>query len=65
MLFLRFFLFVISSAFVLSAVLLVAYDIFLIFELGRWLKPKEPAAAKPEGEQGRFCTRRHPDRAAN
>jgi|HubBroStandDraft_6_1064221.scaffolds.fasta_scaffold05318_3 regulator of protease activity HflC (stomatin/prohibitin superfamily) len=51
MLFLRFFLFVISSAFVLSAVLLVAYDIFLIFELGRWLKPKEPAAAKPEGEQ--------------
>jgi regulator of protease activity HflC (stomatin/prohibitin superfamily) len=51
MLFLRFFLFVISSAFVLSAVLLVAYDIFLIFELGRWLKPKEPAAAKTEGEQ--------------
>ena len=30
MLFLRFFLFVLSSVFVVAAVLLVAYDIFLI-----------------------------------
>ena len=41
MLFLRFFLFVLSSVFVVAAVLLVAYDIFLIFQVGRWLKPKE------------------------
>ncbi len=51
MLFLRFFLFVISSAFALAAVLLVAYDIFLIFQVGRWLKPKEPPADNAEGEQ--------------
>jgi regulator of protease activity HflC (stomatin/prohibitin superfamily) len=50
MLFLRFFLFVLSSVFVVAAVLLVAYDIFLIFQVGRWLKPKEPPADKAGGE---------------
>jgi len=50
MLFLRFFLFVLSSVFVVAAVLLVAYDIFLIFQVGRWLKPKEPSADKEGGE---------------
>src|SRR5580700_8457551 len=52
MLFLRFFLFVLSSVFVVAAVLLVAYDIFLIFQVGRWLKPKEAAPDKAEGEPG-------------
>jgi regulator of protease activity HflC (stomatin/prohibitin superfamily) len=52
MLFLRFFLFVLSSVFVVAAVLLVAYDIFLIFQVGRWLKPKEPSADKVGGETG-------------
>jgi regulator of protease activity HflC (stomatin/prohibitin superfamily) len=51
MLFLRFFLFVISSVFVVAAVLLVAYDIFLIFQVGRWLKPKEPSNDKVIDEQ--------------
>jgi regulator of protease activity HflC (stomatin/prohibitin superfamily) len=50
MLFLRFFLFVLSSVFVVAAVLLVAYDIFLIFQVGRWLKPKETPADKVVGE---------------
>src|ERR1700728_2619672 len=50
MLFLRFFLFVISSVFVLAAVILVTYDIFLIFQVGRWLKPKESPAGKLEEE---------------
>ena len=50
MLFLRFFLFVLSSVFVVAAVLLVAYDIFLIFQVGRWLKPKETPADKAGGE---------------
>jgi regulator of protease activity HflC (stomatin/prohibitin superfamily) len=50
MLFLRFFLFVLSSVFVVAAVLLVAYDIFLIFQVGRWLKPKESPAEKAGGE---------------
>src|ERR1700693_1178319 len=52
MLFLRFFLFVLSSVFVVAAVLLVAYDIFLIFQVGRWLKPKEPPANKVGDEAG-------------
>jgi len=52
MLFLRFFLFVLSSVFVVAAVLLVAYDIFLIFQVGRWLKPKEAPADKAGGEVG-------------
>ena len=52
MLFLRFFLFVLSSVFVVAAVLLVAYDIFLIFQVGRWLKPKEPSADRVGGEPG-------------
>jgi regulator of protease activity HflC (stomatin/prohibitin superfamily) len=52
MLFLRFFLFVLSSVFVVAAVLLVAYDIFLIFQVGRWLKPKEVPADKAGGEAG-------------
>jgi regulator of protease activity HflC (stomatin/prohibitin superfamily) len=52
MLFLRFFLFVLSSVFVVAAVLLVAYDIFLIFQVGRWLKPKEPPADKVGDEPG-------------
>jgi regulator of protease activity HflC (stomatin/prohibitin superfamily) len=52
MLFLRFFLFVLSSVFVVAAVLLVAYDIFLIFQVGRWLKPKEATADKAAGEAG-------------
>jgi regulator of protease activity HflC (stomatin/prohibitin superfamily) len=52
MLFLRFFLFVLSSVFVVAAVLLVAYDIFLIFQVGRWLKPKQPPADKAGGEPG-------------
>src|SRR5580704_4695537 len=52
MLFLRFFLFVLSSVFVVAAVLLVAYDIFLIFQIGRWLKPKEPPVDKVGGEAG-------------
>ncbi len=60
MLFLRFFLFVISSVFVVAAVLLVAYDIFLIFQVGRWLKPKEPPNDKDvdeqTGESSRFDT---------
>ena len=50
MLFLRFFLFVLSSVFVVAAVLLVAYDIFLIFQVGRWLKPKEPPADEAGGQ---------------
>src|SRR3984957_851207 len=52
MLFLRFFLFVLSSVFVVAAVLLVAYDIFLIFQVGRWLKPKKAPADKAGGEAG-------------
>jgi regulator of protease activity HflC (stomatin/prohibitin superfamily) len=52
MLFLGFFLFVLSSVFVVAAVLLVAYDIFLIFQVGRWLKPKEAPADKSGGEAG-------------
>jgi regulator of protease activity HflC (stomatin/prohibitin superfamily) len=31
---------------------LVAYDIFLIFQVGRWLKPKETPADKAGGEPG-------------
>src|SRR6202161_752774 len=50
MLFLRFFLFVISSVFVVAAALLVAYDIFLIFQVGRWLKAKEPPNDKVVGQ---------------
>jgi regulator of protease activity HflC (stomatin/prohibitin superfamily) len=52
MLFLRFFLFVLSSVFVVAAVLLLAYDIFLIFQVGRWLKPKETPADSAGGEPG-------------
>src|SRR5580704_11292051 len=52
MLFLRFFLFVLSSVFVVAAVLLVAYDIFLIFQVGRWLKPKKTPADKAGGDPG-------------
>jgi regulator of protease activity HflC (stomatin/prohibitin superfamily) len=52
MLFLRFFLFVLSSVFVVAAVLLLAYDIFLIFQVGRWLKPKETPADRAGGEPG-------------
>ena len=48
MLFLRFLLFVVSFGFVVAAVGLVIYDVFLAFELGRLLRPGESALQKDE-----------------
>ncbi|HXN74197.1 MAG TPA: SPFH domain-containing protein [Candidatus Acidoferrales bacterium] len=51
MLFLRFLLFVISVSFVVVAAGLVIYDVFLAFELGKLLRPRESAAEKEEASQ--------------
>ena len=51
MLFLRLLLFVVSSAFVVAAVALVAYDVFLAFELGRVLRQREKPSEKSGTEQ--------------
>jgi regulator of protease activity HflC (stomatin/prohibitin superfamily) len=48
MLFLRFLLFVVSCGFVLAAVGLMIYDVFLAFELGRLLRTSESASQKDE-----------------
>ena len=48
MLFLRILLFVASGTFVLLAVGLLIYDVFLAFELGRLLRPEEGASAKDD-----------------
>jgi regulator of protease activity HflC (stomatin/prohibitin superfamily) len=52
MLFLRFLLFVVSSAFVVAAIALVAYDVFLAFELGRLLRLGEKVSEKSGVEPG-------------
>jgi regulator of protease activity HflC (stomatin/prohibitin superfamily) len=51
MLFLRFLLFVISVSFVVVALGLVLYDVFLAFELGRLLRPGKSASQKDEAGQ--------------
>ena len=51
MLFLGFLLFVISVSFVVVAAGLVIYDVFLAFELGKLLRPRESAAEKEEAGQ--------------
>ena len=51
MLFLRFLLFVISVSFVVVALGLVLYDVFLAFELGRLLRPDESASQEDEAGQ--------------